>query len=150
MLGFPGNDSLVYRCVGAGAFGYPVRLVLALRQQSWAALRMPVIATLVLNLASIFACAMEIVSDKTQPIVYVVGILSVVIAAITASQLKRYAGEQRPTPDISSLLRGGLILGGILSASGSLVFLVRFKSGPARKPGALYSSTLWNRRRASR
>ena len=116
MLGFPGNDSFMYRCAGAAAFGYPVGLVFALRQQSWAALRLPVIATLTLNIAAIFACAMEILSGKAVPIVYVVGILSVVITAITASQLKRYAGEPRPAPDISPLLRGGLILGGVLSA----------------------------------
>lgn len=61
-------------------------------------------------------CALEILNGKAQPIVYVVGILSVVITAITASQLKRYAGEPRPAPDISSLLKGGLILGGVLAS----------------------------------
>lgn len=115
MLGFAGNDSFMYRCAGAAAFGYPVGLVMALRQQRWSALRLPVIATLTLNVTSIFACAMEILNGNAQPIVYVVGILSVVIAAITASQLKRYAGEPRPAPDISPLLRGGLILGGVLA-----------------------------------
>ena len=124
MLGFPGNDSFMYRCAGAAAFGYPVGLVFALRQQSWAALRLPVIATLVLNVTSIFACAMEILSGNAKPIVYVVGILSVVIAAITASQLKRYAGGPRPAPDISSLLRGGLILGGVLAAAFGLLPLL--------------------------
>src|SRR5262245_16434296 len=85
LFGFPGNDSFLYRCAGAAAFGYPVGLVLGLRQQRWSALRLPVIATLTFNLASIFACAIEILSGKALPIVYVIALASIAITAITAS-----------------------------------------------------------------
>jgi len=115
LFGFPGNDSFLYRCAGAAAFGYPVGLVLGLRQQSWSALRLPVIATLTFNLASIFACAMEILSGKALPIVYVIALASIAITAITLSLLMRYSDEPRPAPDISPLLRYGLILGGVLA-----------------------------------
>ena len=124
LFGFPGNDSFLYRCAGAAAFGYPVGLLLGLRQQRWSALRLPVIATLTFNLASIFVCAIEFLSGNTRPIVYVITLASIVIAAITASMLRRYSDEQRPAPDISRLLRYGLILGGVLAGAFGLLPLL--------------------------
>jgi hypothetical protein len=115
LFGFPGNDSFLYRCAGAAAFGYPVGLLLGLRQQSWPALRLPVIATLTFNLASICICAIEILSGTALPIVYVIALASIAVTAITASILRRYSDESRSAPDISPLLRYGLILGGVLA-----------------------------------
>jgi hypothetical protein len=50
-LGFPGNDSFVYRLAGAATLGYAVALILGLRQGDWAPLRLVVIGTLTFNLA---------------------------------------------------------------------------------------------------
>ena len=36
ILGFPGNDSFVYRLAGAATLGYAVALILGLRQGEWA------------------------------------------------------------------------------------------------------------------
>src|SRR5262245_56742321 len=87
LFGFPGNDSFLYRCSGAAAFGYPVGLLLGLRQPTWSALRLPVLATLVFNLASIVICALEILSGSAKPIVYVIAVASIGVAAITANML---------------------------------------------------------------
>ena len=115
LFGFPGNDSFLYRCAGAAAFGYPVGLLLGLRQQRWSSLRLPIIATLTFNLASLFACVLEILSGQAIPIVYVILLASLAVTAITVSLLRRYSDEPRPQPDISQLLRYGLILGGVLA-----------------------------------
>jgi len=124
LFGFPGNDSFLYRCAGAATCGYPVGLLLGLRQQSWSALRLPVIATLAFNLASIFICVIEILSGNTRPIVYVIALASIVNTLITASLLRRYSGEPRPASDISPLLRYGLILGGVLAGAFGLLPLL--------------------------
>ena len=52
-LGYPGNDSFIYRLGGAATLGYAVALIMGLRQGDWAPLRLVVIATLTFNLASI-------------------------------------------------------------------------------------------------
>jgi hypothetical protein len=117
LFGFPGNDAFLYRCAGAAAFGYPVGLALGLRQPSWSALRLPIIATLTFNLASLLVCIVEILSGNALPIVYVIAVASIAVIAITASLLRRYSDEPRPSPDISPVLRYGLILGGVLAAA---------------------------------
>ena len=124
LFGFPGNDSFLYRCAGAAAFGYPIGLLLGIRQPSWAALRLPVIATLTFNLASIVVCAVEILGGSAGAIVYVILLASIVVAVITASLLMRYSDETPSTPDIASLLKYGLILGAVLATAFGLLPLL--------------------------
>jgi len=116
LFGFPGNDSFLYRCAGAAAFGYPVGLALGLWRDQWSALRLPVIATLVFNVASVVVCVLAIAGGAAMPVVYLILLASIAVAAITAVLLRRYADEPRSTPDISRLFRYGFILGGVLAS----------------------------------
>src|SRR5437762_1265871 len=72
--GYLGNDHFIYRLAGAATLGYPVALALAIRQGSWSAARLVVIGVLVFNLASLFACAYEIVRGRASDhlVVYVI------------------------------------------------------------------------------
>src|SRR5437660_737619 len=60
--GIPATDPFIYRLAGAASFGYAVALALGLRQGTWAAVRLLVIAVLTFNLASLYACVVEFVS----------------------------------------------------------------------------------------
>src|SRR6188474_3019314 len=83
-LGLPGNDSFVYRLAGAATFGYAVALIMGLRRGDWTPLRLVVIATLTFNLASIFACVVEVVTGNANIFVYLILGTSIAITAITA------------------------------------------------------------------
>src|SRR5690349_15074209 len=72
VLGSPGNDSYLYRLGGAATLGYAVALVLGLRQSDWAPLRIVVIGTLTFNLASIFACIVQMVAGMANLPVYLI------------------------------------------------------------------------------
>jgi hypothetical protein len=115
-LGFPGNDTFIYRLAGAATLGYAVALIMGLRQRDWTPLRLVVIATLAFNLASIYACMVQLVTGNTNLIIYLILGTSIAITAITAWMLNRHAGVQRPSADVSVWYIRFLILGTILSA----------------------------------
>ena len=123
-IGFPGNDSFVYRLAGAATFGYAVALMLGLRQGHWAPLRLVVIATLTFNLASIFACVAELVAGDTNLFVYLILGTSIAITAITAWILNRRAGGEGSSLDVSPWFIRFIILGTILSATFGLMPLL--------------------------
>ena len=66
LSGYPGNDPFIYRLAGAATFGYAVGLTLGLRQGTWAAVKLVVIAVLTFNLASIYTCGAEIIHPNTS------------------------------------------------------------------------------------
>jgi len=115
-LGFPGNDTFIYRLAGAATFGYAVALIMGLRQGDWAPLRLVVVAALTFNVASIYACVVQLVAGNTNLVIYLILGTSIAITAITASMLKRHAGGERPAADVSIWYIRFLILGTILSA----------------------------------
>ena len=78
--GYAGEDLLAYRLAGAATLGYAVGLAVGYRA-SWAELRVPITATAVFNLASIFGCLVSIGGGDAQPIVYVILPVSVVFSA---------------------------------------------------------------------
>lgn len=80
--GFTGADLFVYRVAGAATFAYGVGLLIGWRA-SWAEMRTPFIATFVFNLSSIFACFLAIAAGKTQWIVYVILLASILFTAGT-------------------------------------------------------------------
>src|SRR5688572_16744178 len=115
-LGFPGNDTFIYRLAGAATLGYAVALIMGIRQRDWTPLRLVVIATLAFNLASIYACMVQLVAGNTNLIIYLILGTSIAITAITAWMLNRHAGVERPAADVSVWYIRFLILGTILSA----------------------------------
>src|SRR5215216_2833000 len=69
-VGFPGNDVFLYRLAGSAAFGYAVALIMGIRQKEWAPLRQVVIGILTFNLASVFACVVQLLAGDTNIFVY--------------------------------------------------------------------------------
>jgi len=120
-LGFPGNDSFIYRLAGAATFGYAVALIMGLRQSDWAPLRFVVIATLTFNLASIYACAVQLVAGNTNLFIYLILATSIAITTITAWSLNRHAGVERPVSDVSVGYTRFITLGTVLSATFGLM-----------------------------
>jgi hypothetical protein len=121
LLGYPGNDTFIYRLAGAATFGYAVALILGLMQSQWAPLRLVVIATLTFNLASLYACLIEILHGDKNLFVYLIFGTSIVIIAITIWLLNRHAGSAHPAADVSTRVIRGLWLGVVLSGAFGLL-----------------------------
>ena len=115
VFGYPGNDSFIYRLAGAATFGYAVALIMGLRQGMWVPMRNVVIATLTFNLASIYACVVELITGDTNILVYLILGTSIAITAITVWILNRHAGDQRSNLDVSPWFIRFITLGTILS-----------------------------------
>jgi hypothetical protein len=88
LTGFAGVDLLMYRLAGAATFGYGVGLAVGYRA-SWPALRVPIAATAVFNLGSIFACGLAIARGNAQLVVYVILLASVLFSASCIFYLRR-------------------------------------------------------------
>ena len=116
-LGFPGNDSFVYRLAGAATLGYAVALILGLRQGDWAPLRIVVIGTLTFNLASIYACVAHLMAGDTNLFVYMIFGTSIAISAITLWLLNRHTSEAQTGPEVSAWYIRFLVLGAVLSGT---------------------------------
>lgn len=99
--GYPGNDIYIYRLAGAATIGYAVALVLGVLANDWAGLRLPIVATLVFSLASVFARIAEIADSHPQLIVYAILVVSALFAGLTGALL--YARSDAPSlsPDIA-------------------------------------------------
>jgi len=123
-LGFPGNDSFIYRLGGAATLGYAVALIMGLRQGDWAPLRLVVIATLTFNLASIYACVVELMAGDTNVMVYLILGTSIAITAITSWLLSRHSSNMKMESDVSTWYIRFLTLGTVLSGAFGLLPLL--------------------------
>jgi hypothetical protein len=119
--GAPGNDPYIYRLAGAATFGYAVALILALSQDDWIQAHLLVIAVLTFNLASLYACIVEIVSGTANPVVYMIFATSIAIVAITSWVLTRHREVAAPAPDIARWFVWFL---GIIALAGTAVGFV--------------------------
>lgn len=99
--GYPGNDLYMYRIAGAATFGYAVALTLALWQDRWAELRLLTIAVFTFNLASIYACLVEIFGGAAQPVVYLILPTSIAFVALTANLLYLHRNVETGTPNVA-------------------------------------------------
>ena len=116
-LGSPGNDSFVYRLAGAATLGYAVALILGLRQGDWAPLRLVVIGTLTFNLASLYACIVQLMTGESNLFVYLIFSTSIAISAITLWLLNRHTSEAQTGPEVSAWYIRFLVLGAVLSGT---------------------------------
>ena len=123
-LGFPGNDSFVYRLAGATTLGYAVALILGLRQGDWAPLRLVIIGTLTFNLASIYACIVHLIAGDNNLFVYLIFGTSIAITGITLWLLNRHAREAQAEADVSVWYIRFLVLGAVLSGTFGLLPLL--------------------------
>jgi hypothetical protein len=114
-LGFPGNDTFIYRLAGAATLGYAVALIMGLRQGNWAPLRLVIVATLAFNLASVYACVVQLMAGDTNVLIYLILGTSIAITGITVSLLSRHPGSVQPAADVSAWYIRFLILGTVLS-----------------------------------
>jgi hypothetical protein len=125
-VGFPGNDAFIYRLAGAAAFGYAVALIMGIRQRDWAPLRQIVIGTLTFNVASIYACVVQLLAGDTNIFVYLILGASILFIAITLWLLNRHgqAGVERVEGNPSVWYVRFVTLGTVLSAAFGLLPLV--------------------------
>ena len=125
-VGFPGNDAFIYRLAGAAAFGYAVALIMGIRQRDWAPLRQVVIGTLTFNLASIFACVVQLLAGDTNIFVYLILGASILFIAITLFLLNRHgqAGVEPAEGNSSVWYVRFVTLGTVLSAAFGLLPLL--------------------------
>ncbi len=99
--GYSGDDPLVARYAGAATFGYAVALVPGIRDGLWRPLRLVVVAVLVFNLASLYACAAEIVAGVARPVVFLILVTSVLLVAIGGWLLARHDVPPEEKQDVS-------------------------------------------------
>ena len=102
-LGYTATDAYVFRLGGAATLGYAVALTLAIRDGSWVAARWVVLATLVFNVVSVGACAIEIQRGRVQPVVFVILAASVAIVVIATALLARHRAPAGPA-DVATWL----------------------------------------------
>jgi hypothetical protein len=122
---FPAEGLYVYQLTGAATLGYGVGLLLGLLQRSWRAVRLPVIATLVFNLASLYACALEIAGGHAPYTVYVIVAASTLFVAISILLLARHRGSAQPTQNLAMpAVRLFLVIGAISAATFGLLPLL--------------------------
>jgi hypothetical protein len=114
-FGFAGHDPFVYRMAGAATMGYVIALLLGIMQTEWARLRLVVIATLVFNLGSLYACIVAIIGGGAQPVVYAILLASILIVAITGWILSRHQGAPLPPADLPQAFTYLIELGALLS-----------------------------------
>lgn len=118
--GIPATDPFIYRLAGAATFGYAVALAFGLRQGTWAAVRLIVIAVLTFNLASLYACGIEIASPSTmggtKPVIYLILAASLALIAITATLLYRHRNDAKLEQDTASWVVTFLVIATILAA----------------------------------
>ena len=123
-FGAPGNDSFIYRLGGAATLGYAVALIMGLRQGDWAPLRLVVVATLTFNLASIFACVVQLMAGNTNILIYLILGTSIAITAITLWVLNRHSNGVQAGRDVSTWYIRFLALGTVLSGAFGLLPLL--------------------------
>ncbi len=125
MTGFPYNDPFISRLAGAATFGYAVGLALGLRQGTWAAVRLMVIAVLTFNLASLYVCGAEIIHPTTiggtRPIVYLILVTSIGFVALTGTLLYRHRLDAKMVPNIASWIVTFIVIATVLAATFSLL-----------------------------
>jgi hypothetical protein len=88
-LGFPGLDDFVYRQAGAATTGACVGGLLALQSRRWREIRLPAIAALTFNAASVVAALVEIAGGGTQAVVYVILAAAALVTVGMALALQR-------------------------------------------------------------
>lgn len=134
LFGAPGNDSYIYRLAGAATFGYAVALIMGLGQSDWVPLRLVVVAMLTFNLASIYACAAELIGGNTNILIYLILGTSIAISAIAIWLLNRHGDATQTEPDVSVWYIRFVTLGAVLSGIFGVVPLL-FPVQPAQLLG---------------
>lgn len=94
LTGFAGLDVFAYRIAGAASMGYAVGLAVGYRAP-WEALRIPIAATAVFNLASIVACLIAILAGGAQWVVFVILPTSILFSAACLYYYRRPPSNRR-------------------------------------------------------
>jgi len=87
LAGYAGHDLFFYWLAGAATLGYGIALAVGLREGSWRGLRAVVIAEVVFNLLTLYACALELAGDRATGIVSVLVVASLAQLAIAVGLL---------------------------------------------------------------
>lgn len=120
-FGYTGHDPYIYRLLGAAIVGFAGALAWAILGKEWKRARLLVIAIAAISVSSFYAIGMEIAGGHAQPVVYLVLVLYLAIAAITVTALYTHRSAPRPAPDIASWLVWFLALATLLSVPFALL-----------------------------
>jgi hypothetical protein len=122
--GFKGTDVFMYRLAGAATFGYAVGLAVGFRA-GWTALRIPIAATFVFNLASIGACAAAIAAGA-QPVVFLILAASILFTSATGYFLVRPPEDRwrADDPGLASWVTALFLIGMLAAAFFGLAPLI--------------------------
>ncbi|HEV8191753.1 MAG TPA: hypothetical protein VGP82_09755 [Ktedonobacterales bacterium] len=101
---YPSNDILIYWLAGAGTLGYGVALAIGLLQSDWTGLRFPIIAGLTANALAVIAALIEVAQGRgeNRPALYLILLLSLLLALCYLALLVRHLGAARPEPDATA------------------------------------------------
>lgn len=123
LTGGSGNDPVIYRFAGAATFGYAPALALGIAQGAWRPVRLPVVAVLVFNLASLYAGALEILGGRAPLVVYLILVTSLALVAIGAGLLYRHRALGPSAPDVAAWLVYFILLLTVVAATAALLAL---------------------------
>jgi hypothetical protein len=119
------NDIIIYWLAGAATLGYGITLALGIREGGWIGMRLPVVAVLVFNLCSLFACEEEIRLGRASDhlITYLILASSIVFCVMTSFILARHRGAPRGEPDTATWFTIYLVIAVIAAFSAGLLAL---------------------------
>ncbi len=120
------NDEIfIYWTAGAATLAYGVVLAIAIREKSWTATRLPVIAVLGFNACSLFACEEEIRLGRANShlIVYLILGASILFCVLTLWLLARHRAAPRGEPDTARWVTVFLVLATIAAFGTGLLAL---------------------------
>ncbi len=128
VVNFPADDIYVYQIAGAATLGYGVALLLGLLRGDWLELRLPVLGTLVFQVAVLGTCLAALFQGGAPVSVAALLALSVLVAALCGVLLYRYRNVPRPPQDLAMpSVRVFLVIG--LLSSGTFGLLPLFAPG---------------------
>jgi hypothetical protein len=122
--GGSGTDLYIYRLAGAATFGYVAALAPALLRGDWAGARIPVIAVLGFNVASIVACLIELLRGQRLLAIPLILVASVIITGICGWVLARHQEAPGPAADLHDWAYWFLVAATILAVPFGLLPLL--------------------------
>jgi hypothetical protein len=112
LTGAAGPEPLIYRVAGAATLGYAVMALLGVFRPTWAALRIPLLATFTFNLAAAAGSLISLGEGDLRAIVYVIALAASAFTLVAGYWLYRNEGPDVPVeePVVESGFRVTLIL----------------------------------------
>ena len=143
ILGFSGDDALVYRLGGAATSGYFTAAIVPLLQRAtWAEIRIPALATLTFTIGASVASLSEAIAGARQPVVLFVVVAGAFFTLVAAYWVRRDEGPAVDAGAVPGTVHRAIVALATLSAAtfGLLPLLV---PGPFASLFGLVGTDTW-------